>query len=145
MLARGCTHELPDGRLCRATPLRDGRFCFWHDPEKEEEAAEARRLGGLRRRREKTVSGAYDFAGLGSIEAIRRILEIATIDALGLDNSIARSRVLISAALAATRLLEAGELEERIAALEAAINTGGQSPAGGFLRGEEPPFEELAS
>ena len=34
----------------------------------------------LRRRREKTVAGAYDFAGLGTIESVRRILEIATID-----------------------------------------------------------------
>ena len=79
---------------------------------------------GLRRRREKTVSGAYDFAGLGSIEAIRRILEIATIDALGLDNSIARARVLIAAVLAAAKLLETGELEERLAALEAAVRAG---------------------
>ena len=65
MVGRGCTHVLPDGRLCRATSLRDEPLCFWHSPDREEEAAEARRLGGLRRRREKTVSGAYDFAGLG--------------------------------------------------------------------------------
>ena len=120
MLGRGCSHALPDGRLCRATPLRDGAFCFWHDPDTEAEAAEARRLGGLRRRREKTLSGAFDFGGLGSIEAIRRIVEIAVVDALGLDNSIARARVLISAAMAAAKLLETGELEARLAVLEAA-------------------------
>lgn len=137
MLGRTCTHLLPDGRLCRATPLRDEPFCFWHSPDREVEAAEARRLGGLRRRREKTVSGAYDFGGLGSIEAIRRILEIATIDALGLDNSIARARVLISAALAAAKLIETGELEARLEALEAAggfIDPGTYDRAGsGFL------------
>jgi hypothetical protein len=38
--------------------MRDVAFCFWHAPGNEEEVAEARRLGGLRRRREKTVSGA---------------------------------------------------------------------------------------
>ncbi len=58
---------------------------------------------------------------MASIDAIRRILEIATIDALGLENSIVRARVLISAALAAAKLLETGELEERIATLEAAV------------------------
>ncbi len=121
---RHCTFVLPDGRVCPATPLRDAPFCFWHAPEKEEEAAEARRLGGLRRRREKTVSGAYDFAGLGSIEAVRRILEIAAIDALGLENSVARARVLIAAALAAAKLLETGELEERLATLEAVVRAG---------------------
>ena len=121
MVGRGCTFEMPDGRRCRATPLRDSPFCFVHAPEKEEEAAEARHLGGLRRRREKTLAGAYHFAGLGSIEAIRRIVEIAILDAFGLENSIARARVLISGALAAAKLLETGELADRIAALEAAL------------------------
>src|SRR5450759_3372120 len=121
MVVNRCTGSLPDGRGCRAWPLQGEPFCLWHSPAREEEAAEARRLGGLRRRRERTVSGAYDFAGLGSIEAIRRILEIATLDALGLENSVARARVLLAAVLAATKLLEAGELEERLAALEAAV------------------------
>jgi hypothetical protein len=98
MVVRRCTFTLADGRPCRAAPLRDEAFCFWHSPGNEEEATDARRLGGLRRRREKAVSGAYDFAGLGSVEAIRRLLEIASIDALGLENSIVRARVLISAA-----------------------------------------------
>jgi hypothetical protein len=137
-----CTFVLPEGRPCRAIPQRDVPFCFFHAPGSEEEAAEARRLGGLRRRREKTLYGAYDFAGLGSVESIRRILEIATLDALGLDNSIARARVLIAAALAAARLLEVGELEARVEALEAAL-AGARQPAppllvtdGGGLLGE---------
>ena len=128
MVARACSQVRPDGRLCRATPLRDEPYCFWHAPERAEDAAEARRLGGLRRRREKTVSSAYEFAGLGTIESIRRIVEIATIDTLGLENSIARSRVLISAALAAAKLLEVGELEARLAELEATIGRPGDPP-----------------
>ena len=136
MVGRSCGHELADGRRCRATPMRDGPFCFWHTPEREEDAAEARRLGGLRRRRERTVSGAYDFAGLGSIESIRRILEIATLDALGLENSVARARVLIAAALAATQLLETGELADRLAVLEAAVRAGGATLEPVFPEGE---------
>jgi hypothetical protein len=121
---RHCRAILADGRTCPATPLRTSPFCFWHAPETEEAAAEARRLGGLRRRREKTLSGAYDFAGLDSVAAIRRIFEIAVLDALGLENSIARLRALISTAVAATNLLKVGELEERVAALEAAQRRG---------------------
>ena len=86
MVGRGCTFDMPDGRRCRATPLRDSPFCFWHDPGKAEEAHEARRLGGMRRGRERTLAVAYDLAGLGSIEAIRRIVEIALFDVLGLEN-----------------------------------------------------------
>lgn len=121
MVSASCAQPMPDGRRCRAPLLREGRFCFWHDPGKAEEAQEARRLGGLRRGRERTLAVAYDLAGLGSIEAIRRIIEIALFDALGLENTIPRARVLISGALAAAKLLETGELAERIAALEAAL------------------------
>lgn len=65
---------------------------------------------GLRRRRERTLSGAYDFAGLGSVGSIRRMLEIAAIDTLGLESSVARARVLIAVSLAAAKLLEVEEL-----------------------------------
>jgi hypothetical protein len=136
MVGRGCGFELPSGRLCQATAMRDSPRCFWHAPDREEDATEARRLGGLRRRRERTVSGAYDFAGLGSIESIRRILEIATVDALGLENSVARARVLIAAALAAAKLLETGELAERLSVLEAAVRSGGTTLEPVFPAGE---------
>lgn len=110
-MARRCEFTHPDGRPCGTRPLTTGSMCLWHDPEKSEEAAEARRLGGLRRKREKTIAGAYDLAGLGDIGSVRRVLEIAVLDALGLDNSLARSKVLIGAAGAAAKLLEA-EREE---------------------------------
>jgi hypothetical protein len=138
MVAETCQGRRPDGQRCRSWPIRGEPYCLWHSPEREEEAADARRLGGLRRRREKAVSGAYDFVGLDSIPSIRRILEIATIDALGLDNSIARSRTLISAAVAAAKLLETGELEERLARLEAALSSRddqSSDPPGGLLGG----------
>ena len=38
-----------------------------HSPEHAKEVQEARRLGGLRRKREVTLSGAYDFEGLGTV------------------------------------------------------------------------------
>ncbi len=87
--------------------MRDADRCFWHRPDKADEAAEARRLGGLRRRRERTVAAAYDVAGLGDIPSVRRVLEIVVLDTLGLDNSVARSRVLVGAAAAAAKLIDA--------------------------------------
>jgi hypothetical protein len=86
--------------------MRAGSHCFWHHPDKADEVAEAQRLGGLRRRRERTVAAAYDVAGLDDIGAVRRVLEIAVLDTLGLDNSVARSRVLVGAAAAAAKLIE---------------------------------------
>jgi uncharacterized small protein (DUF1192 family) len=112
---------MPDGQACRAGPQRDRPYCFSHDPERAEEAADARRLGGLRRRKEGTIAVAYDLPGLDTVVGIRRLLDIVVTDGVGLDNGIARLRVLISTAVAAMNLLKVGELEERLAALEGVI------------------------
>ena len=132
---RSCTFVMPDGRTCRAGPQRDRPYCFSHDPERAEEAAEARRLGGLRRRKEGTIAVAYDLPGLESVAGIRRLLDIVVTDGIGLDNGIARLRVLISATAAATNLLKVGEFEERLAALEAVADAGRAAPP-------EPVFPE---
>jgi hypothetical protein len=104
-----------------ATPLRGRTQCFWHAPDKGQQAAEARRLGGLRRRREKAVAAAFDFGGLGAVESIRRLVEIAALDALGMENTVARGRLLLQAASVAEKLLEVGDLETRLALLEARV------------------------
>ena len=117
-----CRAVKDDGQPCRAPRLRDSEFCFWHSPEHAEEAAEAQRLGGLRRRREKAVAGAYDFDGLDSVPKARRLLEIAALDSLALENSVARSRTLAYLAQVALKALEVGELAERIDALERLVS-----------------------
>ena len=125
---RSCTFLMPDGRACRAGPQRDRPYCFAHDPERAEEAAEARRLGGLRRRKEGTIAVAYDLPGLDSVAGIRRLLDVVVTDGIGLENGIARLRVLISASAAATNLLKVGEFEERLAALESVSDAGRAAP-----------------
>ena len=121
-MGRNCNYEKEDGQLCQAAALKEGAHCFWHSPEHAEDVAEARRLGGLRRRREVAVTGAYEFPGLLSVADIRRLLEIAVLDTLGLENSIARARTLAYLATTAIKLLESGEFEERLASLESAIH-----------------------
>ena len=118
---RSCAFVMPDGQACRAGPQRDRPYCFAHDPERAEEAADARRLGGLRRRKEGTIAVAYDLPGLDTVVGIHRLLDIVVTDGVGLDNGIARLRVLISTAVAAMNLLKVGELEERLAALEGVV------------------------
>ena len=118
MVIRACKALKEDGSRCQAAPLLDGDFCLWHSPEHADEVTEARRLGGLRRRREKAVSGAYDFEGLADVGQIRRLLEIAVLDSLALENSVARSRTLAYLAQVALKALEVGEFEDRLDALE---------------------------
>ena len=138
MVNRGCTFEMPDGLACRAPALRGKTVCYWHDPDKADEAAEARRIGGMHRRKAKSVATIYDFSGLRTVESAQRLLETAALETLALENSIARNRTLISAASGAGKLIEAGDLEERLATLEAAV---GQTPSndGAAFPGETTP------
>ena len=117
----GCAGKKENGQPCRSPKLKDGDYCLMHSPEHAEDVAEARRLGGLRRRREVAVSGAYDFVGLQSVTDIRRLVEVAVLDTLGLENSISRARTLAYLATTAIKLLEVAELEQRLASLEAAV------------------------
>jgi len=123
LIARRCAYAKADGQPCRMAPLHDRPYCFSHDPERAAEATEARRLGGLRRRKEGTIAVAYDLPGLDTVAGIRRLLEIVVTDGVGLENGVARLRVLIATAGAATNLLKVGELEDRLAALELAVAT----------------------
>jgi uncharacterized small protein (DUF1192 family) len=50
-----------------------------------------------------------------------------------LETSIAKSRVLINAGSAALKVLEVGDLEARIALLEAAVRARPEEPPGGLL------------
>jgi hypothetical protein len=116
---------MPDGLACRAPALRGKTVCYWHDPDKAEEAAESRRIGGLHRRKAKSVATIYDFSGLRTVESAQRLLETAAIETLALENSIARNRTLISAAAGAGKLIEAGDLDARLTAVEAAVGSKG--------------------
>ena len=118
----GCAGMKENGQPCRASKLRDSDYCLMHSPEHAEDVAEARRLGGLRRRREVAVSGAFDFVGLETVADIRRLPEVAVLDTLGMENSIARNRTLAYLATTAIKLLEVGELEQRLESLEAAVD-----------------------
>ena len=115
----GCAGRHPGGSPGSASGTTPARPRTW--PRPNASAASARK-------RERTIA---------SIEDIRRLLEIAATDALSLDLSIAKVRAVIAVAAAAAKLLETGELEERIAALEDATGSGrtGEPPDGGLLGG----------
>lgn len=115
---KACAASNASGEPCRASPLRDGPFCRMHAPEHAADVADARRLGGLRRRREVALSGAYDIDGVRTPADVVRVLNIALIDTLALDNSVARSRELTHIAQVALRAIVADTFDERLAALE---------------------------
>jgi hypothetical protein len=117
---RRCTARKEDGERCGARPLRDGERCFVHDPAHAAEAADARRLGGLRRRREGTLTMTYEVGEIDTVEGLRRLLEIAMTDALAMDSGAPKLRILLDIIKTGLKLCEAIEVEQRLAALEAA-------------------------
>ncbi len=119
--SRACKAAAESGQPCRAPPLLDRDFCSVHDPEYSEEMANARRLGGLRRRKERAVSEVYVIQALEDVSQVRRLWEIAVMDTLELENSIARSRTLAYLCQVALKTLEVGELEARLTALEGTV------------------------
>ena len=74
----------------------------------------------LHRRKKKAVASIDDFRGLRAIEDNQALLETAAIETLAIDNSIGRNRALAGMAATGAKLIELGDLTERVAALEAA-------------------------
>src|SRR5688572_32311182 len=103
--SRQCEGTNASGQACNQAPLRDSHLCFWHDPEQAEEAAQARRLGGVRRRRESVVQGTYELDGLSTAADLQRLLMVTAVDALALENSVGRVRALTAIVLAGARVL----------------------------------------
>jgi len=93
-----------------------------HSPEHAKEVQDARYIGGLHRKREVTLSVAFDFQGLETIDGIRRLLQIAATDALAMESSPARSRQLVYIAMAALRVLEVRDFEQRLKGLERSVS-----------------------
>lgn len=122
---RRCQHTNREGLPCAATPMASVDYCFWHDPESSEEVAAARKLGGIRRKQEKVVAVSYDIAGISTIPDLRRVLEVAMLDTLAQENTIARARTLGALVSAAAKLYEAEEIDRRLAALEEAVASDG--------------------
>lgn len=122
VVARTCSAAKADGSPCRAAPLSEGEFCRMHDPELAETVAEGRRLGGQNRKRETVLAIVHDFEGLGTVPDIRRLLEIAVHDCLGPERGLNRARTLGYLTQQAMKLIEAGEQEERLAAIEDVLN-----------------------
>ena len=117
VISRTCRADNKDGASCGAAPLQDGDFCYMHAPEHAEEMQEARRHGGLRTRRERTLEVVYDIEGMETVPQLRRVLQIAVLEALGLENSPARVRALLSCVTVGAKLFEANELAEQLAAI----------------------------
>ncbi|MDP9238240.1 MAG: hypothetical protein M3P30_12750, partial [Chloroflexota bacterium] len=86
-----------------------------------QEAQEARRAGGLNKRREHTLATVYAFEGLESVDQVRRLFAIAAFEALALPAGPNKCRILVQVGLAALKALDVGEHEELLQRLDAVL------------------------
>lgn len=102
-------------------PLEGKAFCWAHDPENVREREAARKKGGRNRQTPKSGGGGGegDRPQYRSVEAIQALLERTIADTLLQENSDKRSRTLAALAKVQLETIDAGDFEERLAALEA--------------------------
>lgn len=120
----GCAGTNARGEPCGMHSLRDSRYCFAHAPERGAARAKARKRGGRNRRVALAVEPPSKAPLLRDIGSIQAQLEAALFNTLRLENSNGRSRTIGYLLGFALRALEVGELERRLAALEAQALTG---------------------
>lgn len=111
----GCQALTKSGQRCTATPTKGGHYCWWHDPENQEEA-HAARLQGARTGRALGLHSAPDL----DLRSPQKVLEASSLVATAVlrgqvDPKVGNClAVLFGAALRAADQ----DLEERIREIE---------------------------
>ena len=116
-----CRDKNKSGGACGAYAGESG-FCYMHDTSKGKERALARRRGGFATKQPHFADASILPPNIRSISDAFIILDYALKEAVGLDNSINRNRLLVSIARGYFEGLKIGELEQRLEAVEMALS-----------------------
>jgi hypothetical protein len=120
MSKKQCQSVNQRGEPCNASASASG-FCFTHDASRGKERAIARRRGGLSRISPHAADDAIVPKQTRRVADVMTILDYALQESLVLQNSIQRSRLLVSIAHGYIEALKVGEIESRMEAVEAAL------------------------
>jgi len=116
-----CKAHTTNGQPCQAQALTDSRYCFVHDPTQGAARAKARKRGGERRRVPHMGNPEIIPTQVRTIDDVLKVLDYALAESMPLENSIQRGRLLVAIAGAFIEAIKTGELESRLAAIEAAL------------------------
>jgi hypothetical protein len=98
--------------------VKGTRYCFTHSPDTRAKQAAARRKGGENRHTPHFADPSLLPAKVEKLEDANKLLTYTLAEVVGMDNSIARARLLLALFDSFVKSFEIGELEQRIAALE---------------------------
>lgn len=124
-MAKHCKAPTRKGTPCPNAAGASG-YCFTHDPAKVAERAAARRAGGQARNTPHS-DAAKPPAQVRTLDQVLALLDYATAEAVVMENSVLRGRLLVQLAGAYTEAIKTGEFEQRLAAIEAVLKAGGRA------------------
>lgn len=120
--AATCAARRHDNSPCDATPQVGSRFCFFHDPDREDDRRHARQAGGRERSRPAAVLDVQTPSPpLRSVSDVTGLLSdtIHQVRTGHLDPKVANCVGYLSGIL--LKAIEVGQIEERLAAMEAVL------------------------
>lgn len=116
-----CKAKTHDGQPCKAKPIKGSKYCFIHDPASGTARAQARKLGGQRQRTPHAGNAEALPKQIKTIADVTSLLDYTLAEIIPLENSIQRGRLLVALSGAYIEAIKTGELENRLAAIEAAL------------------------
>lgn len=130
MASTTCKALTKKGKPCQAPLMPGSEYCPFHDPARAVQRAKQRSKGGKARhgRVIGSVNTPLPPVTIATIDDVLAVVTQAINDQRRLENSSMRNRTLGSLASVAMECLKVGELEQRIAALEAMINSDPRTP-----------------
>lgn len=114
--SKRCAAKRKDGQPCLAPALESG-FCFAHDPARKADRDAARRRGGANSAKIVRLRGLVP----PRLQPVYDMLERALREVHDGDISSRQATAMASVSRAMVAVLTAGELEERVRALEAEL------------------------
>ncbi|GAB4540874.1 MAG: hypothetical protein Fur002_08340 [Anaerolineales bacterium] len=116
-----CEAKTTNGQPCQAQTIKGRKFCFTHDPASGAARAKARKMGGQRNRTPHAGNPESLPQRVRTIEDVLAVLDYALQEAMPLENSIQRGRLIVAIAGAFIDAIKTGELESRLMAIESAL------------------------
>ena len=118
-----CKAKSLKGRPCQAHAVKGSQFCFIHDPASGAARAKARKRGGERRRIPHCGTAEGVPVHIRTLEDVLAVLDYALAEAMPLENSVQRGRLLVALSGAFVEAIKTGELESRLEAIESALKS----------------------
>lgn len=113
-----CKAKTASGQPCKMGALKGSKFCFTHSPSTRAKQAAARKKGGENRHTPHFADRSTLPTDVNSLPEARKLLTYTLAEVAGMDNSIARARILLALFDSFIRSIEIGEIEARLQALE---------------------------